>query len=503
MIVLERPGQLDAGRYRRIVLEHEPVVVAPLLLDAVDAERARMLAHLAAGAMAYGVNTGLGYLAGTPIEPAEQGAFQRSILMRGAGQGPAFAPAVVRGAMLIRLAGFVNGHAAVSAALCRFIADRLNDGWSPAVPSRGVSSAGEVIALSHLFQTFAGVGRVVEDGVEVDAGEALTRRGVPPYQPGLKEGIALVNGAPLAPALAAWLGARCAALLDHATLAGALTAALAGCSLRPYSRRIGRLKGDPGQERVHAQLAALHAGAADWCDRPQDPVSFRVLPQVHGAVADLLDRLAEQVARELRAVTDSPLYLGAHGDEPEGFYPSGNFHSQALNLGLDALKIGFAQVGNLSERRLHRLLDRRFSGLNDQLATIPGRQTGMVFVHKSTLGFAAENRMLAAPASVQQLDGSAGQEDFQAFTFLAGEQLGRLLDNLEWILAAELVAIRQARHLRALPLPPAMEPVVECIAAGVEQVGDDRSLSEDVERARQLIRAGTLLDARPLVRWRA
>ncbi|HZH25312.1 MAG TPA: aromatic amino acid lyase [Solirubrobacteraceae bacterium] len=493
MIVLERPGQLDAERYRRIVEEHEPVTVAPLLLDAVDAERARMLSHLESGATAYGVNTGVGYLAGTPIGPGEQRAFQRSILLRGAGQGPPFAPAVVRGAMLIRLAGFLSGRAAVSAALCRFIADRLNDGWTPSVPARGVSSAGEVIALSHLFQTFAGEGTVLEQEAELGAADALARRGVAPYEPGLKEGIALVNGAPLAPALAAWLGARCALLLDHATVAGALTAALAGCSLRPYSQRIGRLKGDPAQERVHAQLAHLHGGAADWCDRPQHPVSFRVLPQVHGAVAELVERLREQVARELRAVTDSPLYLRAHHDEPEGFYPSGNFHSQALNLGLDALKIGFAQVGNLCERRLHRLLDRRFSGLNDQLADAPGRQTGVVFAHKSVLGFAAENRMLAAPASVHQLDASAGQEDFQAFTLLAGEQLGRLLDNLELMLAAELVAIRQARHLRGAPLPPRLEAVVEQIADTVAPVGDDRSLSDDVRRAAELIRSGALV----------
>jgi histidine ammonia-lyase len=493
MIVIERPDQLDAELYRRIVLEHEPVAVAPALLDAVDARRARMLAHLASGATAYGVNTGVGYMARSRIDPEAQRAFQRSILLRGAGQGPPLAPEAVRGALLLRLAGFLSGCAGVSAALCRFIADRLNDGWAPVVPSRGITSAGEVIALSHLFQTFAGEGVVVEDGAAVSAADALARRGVPPFEPDLKEGLALVNGAPLAPALAAWLAGRCRALLDHATLAGALTAALAGSSLRPYSRRIGRLKGDPGQERVHARLAELHAGAADWTDGLQGPVSFRVLPQVHGAVLDLVDQLDAQVARELRAVTDSPLYLGAGGDEPEGFYPSGNFHSQALSLGLDALAIGFAQVGNLSEKRLHRLLDHRFSGLADQLASDPGRQTGVVFAHKSVIGFAAENRMLAVPASVQQLESSTGQEDFQALTFVAAEQLGRLLDNLELILAAELVAIRQARHLRAAALPPPMEAVVEDVAARVAPVGDDRPLSDDIERARDLIRSGTLL----------
>ena len=128
---------------------------------------------------------------------------------------------MVRGALLIRLAGFLSGRAGVSAALCRFIAERLNDGWAPVVPSRGITSAGEVVALSHLFQTLAGAGSVLEDGVAVEAADALARRGVQPYEPELKEGIALVNGAPLAPALAAWLADRCRALLDHATLRAA------------------------------------------------------------------------------------------------------------------------------------------------------------------------------------------------------------------------------------------------------------------------------------------
>jgi histidine ammonia-lyase len=348
-----------------------------------------------------------------------------------------------------------------------------------------------VIALSHLFQTLAGEGEVEEDGGHVPAADALARRGVAPYEPGVKEGIALVNGAPLAPALTAHLTARARALLDHATLAGALSAALIGASLRPYSRRIGALKGDAGQQQVHAALLAWHAGGADWSDRPQPPVSFRVVPQVHGAAVGVLDHVDAQVRRELRAVTDSPLFLTADGDEPEGLYPSGNFHAQALALGLDALAVAFAQVGNLGEKRLHRLLDRRFSGLPDQLAAVPGRQTGLVFLHKSVTGYAAESRMLAAPASVHQLEGSSGQEDFEALTFVAAEQLERVLDNLELIVAAELLAARQARTLRDAPLPPRLEAVVERL--DVEPVTEDRSLSPDVERLRALVRSGALL----------
>ncbi|HTE60567.1 MAG TPA: aromatic amino acid lyase [Solirubrobacteraceae bacterium] len=491
MIVLDRSDQLDLELYRRIVVGHEPVALGAAALAAVDGARERLLAHLDTGVSAYGVNTGLGYLAGTHLDAEAQRTFQRALLLRGAGVGPPLAPDVVRGAMLLRLTGFLAGAAGVSAALCEYLAARLNDGWTPVVPARGLTSAGEVIALSHLFQTLVGEGLVTEDGAQVPAAEALARRGVAPYEPGAKEGIALVNGAPIAPALTAWLSARAHAALDHATLAGALAAALSGASLRPYSRRVGALKGDAGQQRVHAALLALHAGAADWSDRPQSPVSLRVVPQVHGAALDVLDHVDAQVARELRAVTDSPLYLEADGEEPAGLYPSGNFHAQALSFGLDALAIAFAQVGNLGERRLHRQLYHRFSGLPDQLAFDPGRQTGLSFLHKSVTGYCAENRMLAAPASVHPAEGSAGQEDFQALTFPAAEKLERILENVELIVAAELLAAAQARELRGAPLPPRLEAVVERL--DVPPVTEDRSFTGDLERLHAVVRSGALL----------
>jgi histidine ammonia-lyase len=333
---------------------------------------------------------------------------------------------------------------------------------------------------------------VLEGGERVPARDALAARGLEPYEPGLKEGLALVNGAPLAPALAVELVDRAHPLLDHATLAAALASSLVGASSRPFSRRIARLKGDPGQQLVSEKLLELvEAGA--WDDRPQAPVSFRVVPQVHGAALDVLASLEQQLEREVRAVTDSPLFLEEEGGEPEGFYPTGNFHSQALAFGLDTLAIALAQVGNLAEKRLHRLLDARFTGLPEQLAVEPGIHTGASVLHKGVVALCAENRMLATSASVNASDTSAGQEDFQAFTFLAADKLRRLLDNVELALAYELLALRQARHVTGTKLPEPLERACEEIASIVPPLLEDRPLGAEVERVRDLVRSGRLL----------
>ena len=164
-----------------------------------------------------------------------------------------------------------------------------------------------------------------------------------------------------------------------------------------------------------------------------------------------------------------------------------------MTLRLEAVALAAAQVTNLVEKRLHRLLDARFSGLPEQLAGRPGVQAGAVALHKAVVGLVAENRLLAAPASVHALDTSTGQEDVQAFTFLAAERLGSMLDNLEAALSYELVALRQAAHLRGEPLDsPLLAQAVARVSEVVEPIDEDRTLSPDVARVRELLRAREL-----------
>jgi histidine ammonia-lyase len=222
-----------------------------------------------------------------------------------------------------------------------------------------------------------------------------------------------------------------------------------------------------------------------------------VIPQVHGAAADFLGHLRAQLERELRAVTDSPAFLPLADDavatQPEGLYSTGNFHAQYLVLLLAAASDAFTQVVNLLEKRLHRLLDARFSKLPDQLTTDPGRQSGVVVLHKQVIGITAQARMLTAPAGVHVLDGSTGQEDFQAHTLLGATQFDGVLSALELALAHELVALRQARFLAGGELPVRLEAAVSLLAEVVPPVTEDRSLAGDVELARDLVASGRLI----------
>ncbi|HZR95603.1 MAG TPA: aromatic amino acid lyase [Gaiellaceae bacterium] len=490
MIVLDRHDVLDRGLYERIARDGEHVAIAREALEHVERRRDLMLVELEGGAPAYGVTTGLGYLSRTQIAPEDRIALQRSILLgRAVAVGPPLPREVVRGAMLLRLTGFLGGAAGVSAALCTYLADRLNDDWYPEVPARPHGAAGEITLLAHLFATFVGQGFVLEDGERTPAARGLAARGAAPYVPGLKEGIALVNGAPFAPALTAPLVRTAERVLEHAILAAAFGVAAVGASGRPFSARIGELKGDPGQLRVHERLAEL---VDDRSDAPQAPVSFRVAPQVLGAAADVLAAATAQLERELRAVTDSPLFLDAADGEAGGFYPSGGFHAQALTFALDTLAAAFAQVGTLSEKRLHRLLDARFSGLTEQLALEPGKHTGLSVVHKAVVALCVENRLLASPVSVTAADTSTGQEDVQAFTPLAAERLERVLANVELVHAYELLALAQARRLRG-GFPPALEQRIARVLEAVPPVEEDRPLAPDVERLLALVRSGEFL----------
>jgi histidine ammonia-lyase len=422
----------------------ERLTLAPAALERVAAGQAELAALLAAGTRVYGVGTGTGWLASVDLAPAAPEEHQRNLLLGRAVGGPPWLEAAEARALLVtRLGNLVSGHAGVGPELCRFLVDRVNDGFVPAVPRRGVGCAGEVIPLAHAFQTLVGAGLVLQpDGSVRDAGAALAERGALPHRLRAKEGIALLAGSPVATALAL-ARLRAAERLAGQLLASAAAAVDAlAAPLDPYDEAVGRLAGDPLLEEVLADLRRAVGGRRGAAVALQAPVSFRVAPQVLAQLRRTLGRLDEDARRALVAVTDSPAVVGGR------VMAGGGFHAVGLAAGMDAAVVALVQAAELAGQRLHRLLDGRFSGLPDQLSPDPGPVTGLVVVHKRAVGALHEARRLAGPASVGQADTSLGQEDAASYAPEAAEQLRRVEELAREVVACELLAARQAWWLR-------------------------------------------------------
>jgi histidine ammonia-lyase len=492
MITLAGPEDLTREAVEAVAWGGHRLALAPAVLERVAAGQAELAALLAAGTRVYGVGTGAGWLASVDLEPAAREDHQRNLLLgRAVGGPPWLEPAEARALLVTRLGNLVSGHAGVGPELCRFLVDRINDGFVPAVPRHGVGCAGEVIPLAHAFQTLAGAGLVLGPGESVrEAAAALADRGVLPHRLRAKEGIALLAGSPVASALAL------ARLRDAERLAGQLLASAAAAidalatPLDAYDEAVGRLAGDPLLEQVLAELRRAAGGREEAAVLLQAPVSFRVAPQVLAQLRRTLGRLDEDVRRALVAVTDSPAVVGGQ------VVAGGGFHAVGLAAGMDAATVALVQAAELAGQRLHRLLDGRFSGLPDQLSPNPGPVTGLVVVHKRAVGALHEARRLAAPASVGQADTSLGQEDAASYAPEAAEQLRRVQELAREVVACELLAARQAWWLRGggggRPGPaggagratpaPGLRELAACLDDLVAPVDRDRPLGRDLDR---------------------
>ncbi|MDX6555816.1 MAG: histidine ammonia-lyase [Miltoncostaeaceae bacterium] len=490
-VTIRAHGDLDLEALERVA-DGAELRLDPGLLASVDEARREMLAALAvAPAGVYGVSTGTGYLAGTALDPDDLARHARELLLgRAVGSAPHLPRDEARALVAARLVSLLSGHAGASAALCAFLADRLNDGFVPAVPRGSDGTAGEVIALSHAFQTVLGVGLVLTpDGGVEDAGAALAARGAAPYAPLVKEGIALLAGAPGTIAVAMARRRAGAVLAGQLRVGAAAAIAAIGAPRGPYSAEAGELADDPVLDEVLEDLRDLLGPDPEdgGGGRPQAPVSFRVAPQALAHLDRTLDRLEAELRRALGAVSDSPALAGGR------FVSTGAFHEIGLAAGMDALALALAHAGELATARVHRLLDARFSGLPDQLSPTPGPRCGLVVVHKRMVGTVGELRRLAAPATLGLTDTSLGQEDAMTHAFAASEQLRRAEGLVRELVACELLAARQAWHLRgAAPAAGGLARIAALVADAVPPVDEDRPLGPDIDALVALLASGAI-----------
>ena len=448
----------------------------------------------------YGVNTGFGKFVSRSIPEELTEELQLRLLRSHAcGVGEPYPDEIVRAAMLLRANALAKGYSGARPVTVELLVECVNRGVLPHVPSRGsVGASGDLAPLAHLALPLIGEGEATFNGQRLTGAEALEQAGLEPVRLQAKEGLSLVNGTQFMAAFGALGAIRAGRLVKTADIACALSLEALQGSRTSFLPQIHALRPLKGQADSAANVLRLLEDSAineshRWCDQVQDAYSLRCAPQVHGASRDLLDYVRETVAVELNAATDNPLVLV----DDDMLVSNGNFHGQPLALALDALAMAVAELANIAERRVERLVNPNLSGgLPAFLTGDGGLNSGFMIPQYVAASLVSENKVLAHPASVDSIPTSAGQEDHVSMGNASGLKAWQVLANVECVLAIELLAGAQGVEFLA-PLQPGVgvRAAREHVRSLSPRLRDDRTLAGDIEAVAASIRDGSLVEA--------
>jgi histidine ammonia-lyase len=435
--------------------------------DGVTRARDFLRSTVAAGSVVYGVNTGFGSLHATRIGDADLGALQENLLRSHAcGAGAAVDPQIVRLMLVLKTTSLLKGCSGVREETVRRLLMHVEEDMLPVVYEQGsLGASGDLAPLAHLCLPLIGEGEVRFRGEVVPASTGLRALGWEPLRLEMKEGLALLNGTQFMTSygvLALIHGRRLTYLAD---LIGALSLEAFGGRPEPFDALVHEVRPHPGQIVSAARLRSFLAGS-ELLEQPkerlQDPYSFRCMPQVHGATADVLEYAWRVIECEVNAVSDNPLIFADEGK----ILSAGNFHGQPAALALDFLAIAIAELGSISERRTYQLLTGP-GAIPVYLVNRPGLNSGFMIPQYVAASIVSQNKQLCTPASVDSIVSSNGQEDHVSMGANAATKLLTVVDNVYQVLAIELFTAAQALDFRR---PPRSSPVVERVLAEYRRI---------------------------------
>ncbi|MFC1996735.1 histidine ammonia-lyase [Chloroflexota bacterium] len=459
------------------------------------------------GQIAYGITTGFGAFKDRIISPEEVEQLQRNIVLSHAvGVGDPFDIPTTRAIMLIRANTLSRGYSGIRLTTIQLLLDMLNAGIHPIIPQKGsLGASGDLAPLAHMALVLLGLGEAEYQGQVLLGGEILKRAGLKPVTLAAKEGLALVNGTAVMCALGALETYHAKLLSRTADIAGCLSLeALHGTPLA-FDERIHQLRPFPRQVNCAAYLRELLVGS-DFTrhhdpSNIQDAYSLRCIPQVHGAIRDAIAYALWVFEIELNAVTDNPLIFIDDETGESTVISGGNFHGEPLAIAMDYLGLALTELGNISERRLMRLTDEASNAhvLPAFLTQKGGLNSGFMITQYTAAALATENKVLAHPASADTIPTSANVEDHVSMGCTAALKTRQIVNNVEHILAFELMAAAQAIDFRKLEpgnpenLGKGTQPAYDLIRSRVPFVEEDQVLYHYYRAIRDMISAGQLV----------
>lgn len=466
------------------------------------------------GEVAYGITTGFGAFKDRLIPPDEVAALQRNLLASHAvGMGAPFDTGMTRAIMLIRANTLAMGYSGIRVETVQLLLDMLNRGVHPIIPEKGsLGASGDLAPLAHMALPMIGLGEAEYQGERLAGDEALHRAGLQPVTLVAKEGLALINGTTVMCALGALATHRAENLMHTADAVGCLTLeALHGTPLA-FDERLHRLRPFPRQIACAADLRALLAGSeftrAYDPTNVQDAYTLRCIPQVHGAARDVIAYTRWAIEIELNAVTDNPLIFVDDTTGNIDVISGGNFHGEPLALTLDYLGLAMAEMGNMSERRIMRLIDTASNGgvLPAFLIRHGGVNSGFMASQYMAAALATENKILAHPASADTIPTSANVEDHVSMGVTAGLKARQMIDNvegilaIEWMAAAQGIDFRREQQGKNARLGRGTQPIYDLLRQHIPFLEQDAVMQPLQDATRTLIAAGEVAAlVRPVV----
>ncbi|GGF20448.1 histidine ammonia-lyase [Echinicola rosea] len=437
----------------------------------------------------YGINTGFGYLQQVRIDRKEIQQLQYNLLQSHAcGVGEKVPKELVRLMLLTKVESLSRGHSGVQLETVQRLVDLYNYDVLPVVYNQGsLGASGDLSPLSHLSLPLIGMGEVYFEGKILPSDQVLDKFGWEPVTLRSKEGLSLINGTQFMLSYGVHITQRAELLFRWADLIASISVDGFNGNLQPFNALIHQVRGHEGQLSTAAAMRRYLEGseiALSKGKQVQDPYSFRCIPQVHGASKDTLAFVKRTFEREADSVTDNP---NIFPDEDE-ILSGGNFHGQPLALGFDYLAIAMAEIGSISERRTYQLLSGQ-RGLPLFLVNDPGLHSGLMIPQYTAASVVSENKQLCTPASVDSIVSSNGQEDHVSMGANGATKCLRVLDNLEKILAIELLTAAQALEFRRPAKSSAIvESLVGCYREQVSFNVQDRVLSMDINKTIQFLK---------------
>ena len=445
----------------------------------------------------YGISTGFGDFSTIFISKDERAKLQRNLILSHAtGVGEHLSEDVVRSAMLLRANSLAKGYSGIRLSTVEMLLNLLNKRICPAIPAKGsVGASGDLAPLSHMVLVMLGEGEAYLNGQLITGAEALKTCGLEAIVLSGKEGLALINGTQIMTAVGTIAWHDAVNLMKAADIAAGLSVEALKGTRAAFDPRISQVRAHPGQVATTQNMLRLTAHSAIIashinCKKVQDAYSLRCIPQVHGASKDALRRAEETLNVEINAATDNPLIMPETGEAISG----GNFHGQPIALVMDYLKLAIAELGNISERRINRLLDVHLSDLPAFLTAFPGVDSGLMITQYVAAALVSENKVLVHPASADSIPTSANQEDHVSMGTIAARQAREILDNVCNVLAIEMLAAAQGVDFLA-PLTPGdgTAKAHQTIRSVVPHLDEDRIPAPDIKTLHNLIASGRLV----------